>query len=96
MNKQSTENRCHACDKRFNAASDLDRHMDDKHTKNSCSMCNKKFTSRKHAEEHICTEGDIVTQVCDKSNCKKEFVSTAALAKHVKSNHFGHHKSVCT
>ena len=38
----------------------------------------------------------IAPQVCDKSYCKKEFVSTAALAKHVKNSHFGHQRSVCT
>ena len=95
MSKDSPEHRCHACDKKFNAASDLDRHMKDKHTEYDCHMCNKKFTSRKHAEDHICMDGDLVPQVCEKSYCKKEFVSSVALKKHMQASHFGNQRSVC-
>ena len=95
MSKESTEYRCQACDKIFRADSDLERHIRDKHTESECPMCDKKFSSAKHADEHICMEGDIVAQICDKSYCKKEFISSAALAKHMKSSHYGHQRSVC-
>ena len=83
MSKESTDNRCQACDKGFNAAKDLDRHMKDKHPESECPNCNKKSTSEKHADEHICMDGDIVPETCKKSYCKREFISTAALAKQV-------------
>ena len=96
MSKESTDNRCQACDKGFNAAKDLDRHMKDKHTESECPNCNKKSTSEKHADEHTFMDGDIVPETCEKSYCKREFISTAALAKHVKNSHFVHQRSVCT
>ena len=95
MSKESTERRCQACDKIFKAESDLERHIRDKHTKSECPMCSEKFSSAKQANDHICMEGDIVPQICDKAYCKKEFVSTATLAKHMKSSHFGSQRSVC-
>jgi hypothetical protein len=95
MSKESTERRCNACDRVFKTDSDLDRHIKDKHTESECAMCNKKFTSAKQADNHICMEGEIVPQTCDKSYCKKEFVSSAALAKHKKNSHFGSQRSVC-
>ena len=96
MNKGGADNRCEACDKLFKAAADLERHIRDRHEDNECPMCKKLFTSRKQAEDHICTDGEIIPQICDKSYCKKEFVSSAALNKHIKNNHFGHQKTVCT
>ena len=97
MNKESSEHRCHACDKLFNADKDLNSHIRDKHTESEsvCHMCDKKFTTKKQAHEHICMEGEIVAQVCEKSYCKKEFVSSTALKDHMKTNHFGHQRSVC-
>ena len=74
MSKKSTENKCHACDKTFKAASDLDRHLEDKHKEYECNMCNLKFTSKKQAEEHICMESEVIPQVCDKSYCNKGWV----------------------
>ena len=69
MNKNSGEHRCHACDKLFNADKDLNSHIRDKHTdsESMCHMCDKKFTTTKQAEEHICMEGELVSQVCEKS-----------------------------
>ena len=96
MNKNSTEHICQACDKKFNAGGDLDRHMQDKHTESECPMCEKKFTSKKQANEHICLEGEIVPQICSKSYCKKQFTSSAALTSHTKKHHFGHQRNVCT
>ena len=98
MSKDTTGHKCVACDRLFKAASDLDRHMRDKHETQelACNMCNKKFNSRKQAEEHMCMEGEVVPQVCEKSYCKKKFVSSNALAKHMKNSHFGHQRSVCT
>ena len=95
MSKDSREHRCHACDIIFKAEPDLDRHMKDKHTEAECHMCNKKFTSGKQLQDHICMEGDIIPQVCQKSYCKKEYVSSEALAKHMKTSHFGSQRSVC-
>ena len=43
-----------------------------KHEEHACTMCNKKFNSSKEAEEHICREGEIIPQVCEKSYCKKK------------------------
>ena len=96
MSKKSTENKCNACDKTFKGASDLDRHLQDKHKEYECNMCNLKFTSKKQAEEHICMENEVIPQVCDKSYCQKKFISSDMLAKHVKNTHFGHQRSVCT
>jgi hypothetical protein len=95
MSNKSKEHRCHACDRVFNAASDLDRHMNDKHSPNECHMCNKTFTTRKQVQEHICTQGDIVAQECDKSYCQKKFVSSQALKNHMKTSHFGNQRFVC-
>ena len=95
MNKESAAHKCVACDKDFNASGDLERHLKDKHTESVCNMCDKKFTSTKQAQEHICLEGEIVPQTCEKSYCNKQFVSTATLQKHMKSNHFGNQRSVC-
>ena len=53
MSNTSTGHKCLACDKTFKVASDLDRHVQDKHTEHECDMCNIKFTSRKQAQEHI-------------------------------------------
>ena len=96
MRKDVTGHKCIACDRLFKASSDLDRHMRDKHEEHACTMCNKKFNSSMQAEEHICREGEIIPQVCEKSYCKKKFVSSNALAKHVKNVHFGHQRNVCT
>ena len=96
MTKESSTHTCNACEKVFKAAGDLDKHMDDKHTESDCHMCNKTFRSRKDAHDHICLEGDIVPQKCEKPHCNKEFVSTAALAKHMKSSHIDKQRSVCT
>ena len=95
MSKGSTEHRCQACDKAFNKAADLDRHIKDKHTESECNMCDKRFTTRKQAGEHICLEGDLIPQTCEKSYCQKEFISTSALKEHMKTAHFGHQRSVC-
>ena len=95
MSKESSEHHCNACDKKFNNEADLDRHMDDKHTEAVCHMCDKKFSSRKLVKEHICMEGELVPQVCKKSDCIKEFISSGALQKHMKSSHFGNQRSVC-
>ena len=96
MTKESSTHTCNACEKVFKAAGDLDKHMDDKHTESDCHMCNKTFRSRKDAHDHICLEGDIVPQKCEKPDCNKEFVSTAALAKHMKSSHIDKQRSVST
>ena len=95
MSKESSEHRCHACDRAFNKAADLERHMKDKHTELECLMCNKRFTIRKQANDHICNEGDIVPQICEKSYCMKEFISSSALKEHMKTSHFGDRRSVC-
>jgi hypothetical protein len=58
-------------------------------------MCDKKFTTTKQAEEHICMEGELVSQVCEKSYCKKEFISSMALKDHMKTSHYGNQRSVC-
>ena len=95
MNKQSNEHKCHACDKLFNADKDLNSHIRDKHTESTCHMCDKKFTTTKQAAEHICMEGELVAQVCEKSYCKKEFISSTALKDHMETSHFGNQRSVC-
>ena len=66
MNKESTEHRCHACDKLFKARADLDKHLKDKHVDSECPMCQKSFASRKQADNHICMKGDIVSEICKK------------------------------
>ena len=58
-------------------------------------MCHKKFATRKQVEEHICSDSEIVAQVCERNYCRKEFASTAALKKHMMSTHFGNQRSVC-
>ena len=95
MAKKSTENRCQACDKTFNKAADLDRHMTDKHTESECHMCDKTFSTRKEVQDHICMEGELVPQKCEKSYCQKQFVSSRTLKEHMKSAHFGNQRSVC-
>ena len=95
MSKESPEHRCQACDKLFKEAGDLDKHMKDRHTESDCHMCNKTFTTRKEAKEHICTEGEIVPQKCEKSYCKKEYASSEALINHMKRAHFGNQRKVC-
>ena len=96
MNKESSEDRCQACDKKCNAKGDLDRHMQDKHTESEYPMYKKKFTSKKQANEHICLDGEIVPQVCSKSYCKKQFTSSAVLVSPTKKAHFGHQRNMCT
>ena len=95
MDKVNTEHHCAACDKEFNVAADLDRHMNDKHTESECHMCNKSFRTKKQANEHICMEGELIPQVCEKPYCQKEFISSAALTDHMKRNHVGTERSVC-
>ena len=58
-------------------------------------MCDKRFTTRKQANDHICMEGDIVPQICEKSDCKKQYISSSALKEHMKTSHFGNKSSVC-
>ena len=96
MNKDSSVPRCQACDRVFKTSADLDRHLRDKHEDTECPNCKKSFSSRKQADNHICLEGDIVPQICSMPYCKKEFVSSAMLNKHVKNNHYGHQRDVCT
>ena len=96
MRNDITGHKCNACDRLFKASGDLDKHMRDKHEEYACNMCNKKFNSSKQAQEHICMVGDVIPQVCEKSYCKKRFVSSNALAKHAKNTHFGTRRSVCT
>ena len=96
MNKDSSVHRCQACDRVFKTSADLDRHLRDKHEDTECPNCKKSFSSRKQADNHICLEGDIVPQICSMSYCKKEFVSSAMLNKHIKNNHYGHQRDVCT
>ena len=95
MSKETTGPKCNACNKPFKTGSDLDRHMQDKHEEHACNVCGTKFNSRKQSEEHICDEDPIVPQICDKSYCKKKYVSSNALAKHIKNSHFGHQRFVC-
>ena len=40
-------------------------------------------------------EGELIAQVCEKSYCKKEFISSEALKDHMKNNHYGNQRSVC-
>ena len=96
MSQSSRGHACNACDKVFNAAIDLERHMNDKHLQRECQMCKAEFTTKKQAEEHICTEPEIILQKCDKSYCQKEFASSEALRVHIKKTHFGSKRTVCT
>ena len=98
MSKKSTEHKCHACDRVFNAAGNLDQHISEKHDRHNqseCHMCNKKFTNRKQVEEHICTEGDIIEQECEKLYSKKKFVNRKMLKTHMKNVHYGNQRTVC-
>ena len=94
MNEETPLQKCLACDKVFKANSDLEKHIKDKHTEPSCQMCDKKFSTRKQAQEHNCSNNEIVPQVCEKAYCQKEFVSNAALNKHMKNTHFRNQRSV--
>ena len=96
MSVNSTEHACNACDNKFNAAGDLDRHVKDKHFQPECPMCNKEFTTGRQAEEHVCMDTEIVPQKCDKSYCNKEFASSATLKVHMKKAHYGSQRTVCT
>ena len=95
MTKKNTPPKCHACDKMFKADGDLEKHMSDVHTPSECDNCNKKFKTKRLMDDHICAEGDIVPQKCEKSYCNKEFVSSATLKKHMKNTHFGAQRTVC-
>ena len=95
MRSNNTLQKCLACDKMFKANSDLEKHIRDKHTEAECHMCHKKFPTKKEVEEHICYDNEVVPQVCEKTYCHKEFISTAALKKHMKSTHFGNQRNVC-
>ena len=94
MRSNNTLQKCLACDKMFKANSDLEKHIRDKHTEAECHMCHKKFPTKKDVEEHICYDNEVVPQVCEKTYCHKEFISTAALKKHMKSTHFGNQRNV--
>ena len=96
MSKRSTGHACNACAKVFNAAIDLERHMNDKHFQGKCQMFETEFTTKKQADEHICTEPEILTQKCNKSYCQKEFATSQALRVHIKKSHFSHQRTVCT
>ena len=97
MNKETHIEKCLACDKVFKANSELEKHIRYKHTEPNCHMCDKTFSTKKQVGEYICsnTNSEVVPQVCKKAYCQKEFVSTAALNRHMKSNHFGNQRSVC-
>ena len=97
-NKEIPAHKCLACDKIFKASVDLERHLADKHPpqfdESEYHMCKKVLTTRKQVVEHMCLEGQIVLQKCPK--CEKEYVSSAALEKHVKSVHAKNIIPVCT
>ena len=95
MSVTSSDHKCNACGKTFNAAGDLDRHVEDKHVQPECQMCNKEFTTRRQAKEHICFDPEVVPQKCDKSYCNKEFANSEALKGHMKKAHYGNQRTVC-
>ena len=43
----------------------------------------------------MCLDSQVIPQKCEKGYCQKEFISTAALEKHIKSSHFGNQRSAC-
>ena len=94
MNKESPVQWCLVCEKIFKASVDLDRHMDDKHAESECHMCKKVLTTRKQVREHICLEEQVVPQKCPK--CQKEYISSAALEKHINNVHAENLIPVCT
>ena len=49
----------------------------------------------KAVEEHICANSQVVPQKCEKSYCKKEFISTTALKQHIQKTHVGHQRTFC-
>ena len=97
MRKRKYSNKkCDACKFDHYDEDQVKIHMNDIHTESEFHMCNKTFTTRKEVQDHICLDGDIVPQKCEKLYCGKEFVSITALKNHMKSSHFGHQRNVCT
>ena len=41
MNKETSGNKCNACDKSYKTNKDLDNHVEVKHTEKTCSYCDK-------------------------------------------------------
>ena len=95
MNHKNTLQKCLACDKVFKTSGNLEKHLRDRHTDVNCQMCDKQLTNKKEVEEHMCLDSQVIPQKCEKVYCQKEFISTAALQKHIKSSHFGNQRSVC-
>ena len=95
MNHKNTLQKCLACDKVFKTSGNLEKHLRDRHTEVNCQMCDKQLANKKEVVEHMCLDSQVIPQKCEKGYCQKEFISTAALEKHIKSSHFGDKRSVC-
>ena len=82
MNKESLDNKCHACNNSFMTSNQLEKHIQAKHTQKVCNFCEDELPNAKELRKHLdkCEEYGNTTVVCNK--CQKT-VARFGLKNHI-------------
>ena len=86
LNKDTSENLCNICNRKFVRKIDLERHIEDKHNILKCPLCEKIFKNKQDLILHIefcINKESIADKECH--YCKEKFTE-AGLKKHIENN----------